>query len=717
MEGVEKFMPERKPRKNSNFMKSIQAPVVWAIAILFGAGIIWWSVAQYLGGNPQNNPQNDGNVNLQFSETTGGLTKDGTPLSDPNYWVTYAEYETSVRDTLTNFRNQGYNLDPYFESENNPSEMGIRYEVFRSLINQKTLLYYANQKGVVPSSEQINSETDRIVNQYTSDENTKAAIISQYGSVEEFSSLIKNYVAIQLLEQNVREKAMPEVEKEFQTYVEENMIDLKDKYERVDASHILVTEEASALELKSMIESGELPFSQAASEFSIDTGTAIEGGSLGEFGRGQMVQEFEDAAFSATPGVLVGPVQSQFGYHLIEVATSTTFNTYEDFKKLAEFDTELAKFENEQFNTWIKNYRQEENFSYQTNDPDLQLYDRYVNSNSDPAKSLAFMEELERDYFDNDKNVLVGDSYLPLVFYTELVDSYVSRLRNEIMDLEDLENIMTTVPSTITSLSSEELASKLETTPATDTQLRNYIIDAQRMNTYIDQYEVSEIDKIQETLSSTEAKLESKNQYFERSVRYLYSIMPNSSRVINYMYSLDGNDPKVAYVYNENIYNTNVRPLLENRALLDSYLQYYGQYFGPQAITYLIDSPVQSIESDLNRKIINSTDAATEIKINALYLLVDIYEKLANIQDNEQMMEIYLRGERQYLQMLQEIYPEDATIKSMLETVQFQITELASDTSFEASETVTTPEATEIIITTPESTEIATSSQATQTID
>ena len=146
------------------------------------------------------------------------------------------------------------------------------------------------------------------------------------------------------------------------------------------------------------------------------------------------------------------------------------------------------------------------------------------------------------------------------------------------------------------------------------------------------------------------------------------------------MYRIDGNDPKIVYLYNESIYNRNIRPLLENPTLLDSYLQYYGQYFGAQAVSLLIDSPVQSVESDLNMKILNVTDVATDLKVSTLYLLVDIYEKLANIQEDEQMMRMYLTGEMGYLEMLQELYPEDAAVKSTIETVQFQISELATGT-------------------------------------
>lgn len=672
-------MPAKKPSRNANFMKSIQRPIVWAIVILFGIGIIWWTVAQYLGSGFRNNTQ-DVDQTVKFEETVGGLTRDGTPVTDSRYWITYSEYEISARDTLSNIRSQGYNLDPYFEVENNPSEMGIRYELFRSLIDQKTLLLYAVENDVVPTAQQIKSESDRIVNQYVADENTKAAIIYQYGSVEAFAELVQEYVSTQLLSMNVQAKALPNIEEDFKQYVADNMTDLKYEYEKVTASHILVTDEASALELKAKIEEGVLSFSQAASEFSIDTGSAIDGGDLGEFGHGQMVKEFEDAAFAATPGVITGPVLSQFGYHLIDVATKTTFDTYEEFVKVAGYDTEYSQYSNDRFNSWLSSYKEENKLSYAINDPDLVMYEKYANSRNDAESSQKLMAELQNEYFDGEGNVLIGDSYLPLVIYTELADSRVSELRNEILDLEDLKSILTTVPASITSLSKEEIAAQLETTPSTDSITRVYLSNSQRAHDYFDKYGISELVDVEKLLSEKNEAYDKTNTYFESSVKFLYSTMPNSSQVINYMYRIDGNDPKIVYLYNESIYNRNIRPLLENPTLLDSYLQYYGQYFGAQTVSFLIDSPVQSVESDLNMKILNITDVATDLKVSTLYLLVDMYEKLANIQKNEQMMRMYLIGEMSYLEMLLELYPDDAALKSTIETVQFQISELATGT-------------------------------------
>lgn len=86
----------------------------------------------------------------------------------------------------------------------------------------------------------------------------------------------------------------------------------------VNAKHILVAEEDAANEILAAIQSGEKAFEDAARESSTCPSGA-QGGDLGEFGRGQMVKEFEDAAFDAEAGQVVGPVKTQFGYHLIKV--------------------------------------------------------------------------------------------------------------------------------------------------------------------------------------------------------------------------------------------------------------------------------------------------------------------------------------------------------------------------------------------------------------
>jgi len=83
------------------------------------------------------------------------------------------------------------------------------------------------------------------------------------------------------------------------------------------AKHILVDSEAKCNELKTEIENGA-SFDDMAKAHS-NCPSSSQGGDLGKFGPGQMVPEFDKAIFSGDVGVVYGPVQTQFGYHLIEI--------------------------------------------------------------------------------------------------------------------------------------------------------------------------------------------------------------------------------------------------------------------------------------------------------------------------------------------------------------------------------------------------------------
>lgn len=86
---------------------------------------------------------------------------------------------------------------------------------------------------------------------------------------------------------------------------------------RAHARHILVPDQDQARRLKQEIEDGA-DFAALAREHS-ECPSGRRGGDLGQFGRGQMVAEFDRAVFEGPVGEVLGPVKTQFGYHLIEV--------------------------------------------------------------------------------------------------------------------------------------------------------------------------------------------------------------------------------------------------------------------------------------------------------------------------------------------------------------------------------------------------------------
>lgn len=106
-------------------------------------------------------------------------------------------------------------------------------------------------------------------------------------------------------------------DKEVEDYYNVNKEMFKNS-ETVSAKHILVETEEKAQDVLNKIKEG-MSFEDAAKEFSSCPSNA-QGGDLGRFNRGQMVPEFEDAAFSLEVEKVSEPVKTQFGYHLIKVS-------------------------------------------------------------------------------------------------------------------------------------------------------------------------------------------------------------------------------------------------------------------------------------------------------------------------------------------------------------------------------------------------------------
>ncbi|ABS63350.1 PpiC-type peptidyl-prolyl cis-trans isomerase [Parvibaculum lavamentivorans DS-1] len=114
---------------------------------------------------------------------------------------------------------------------------------------------------------------------------------------------------VQLMQDKVTDEAA-------KAYYEKNIAGAPAEQE-AHARHILVQDKAKAAEIAAEIEGGK-GFEEAAKEYSQDPGSA-DGGDLGWFKRDEMVPEFGEAVFSMKPGEVSAPVQTQFGWHLIQL--------------------------------------------------------------------------------------------------------------------------------------------------------------------------------------------------------------------------------------------------------------------------------------------------------------------------------------------------------------------------------------------------------------
>lgn len=113
--------------------------------------------------------------------------------------------------------------------------------------------------------------------------------------------------------------------------------DVKKHYEQMktelNGRHILVADEKTANEALAKIKGGA-SFADVAKEYSTDTGSAEKGGELGWFPAGTMVDEFNDAAYALELNTVSEPVQSSFGYHIIEITEKR------DVKDVGSFEDE-----------------------------------------------------------------------------------------------------------------------------------------------------------------------------------------------------------------------------------------------------------------------------------------------------------------------------------------------------------------------------------------
>jgi parvulin-like peptidyl-prolyl isomerase len=136
------------------------------------------------------------------------------------------------------------------------------------------------------------------------------------GFKSRFAEELKNFEASGVSEATLRKLFETDL---LRTKVREALTaDLQPTEEQVWARHILVEDERSLGIVQSLLAAG-WDFAEVAKKYSKDTGSGINGGDLGWFGRGAMVPEFEAAAFSQAIGEIGKPVKSQFGYHIIQV--------------------------------------------------------------------------------------------------------------------------------------------------------------------------------------------------------------------------------------------------------------------------------------------------------------------------------------------------------------------------------------------------------------
>ena len=207
------------------------------------------------------------------------------------------------------------------------------------------------------------------------------AYIAQSGYTEES---YKKFLKLNLLQ----EKALIED-------VEVTEDEIKAEYENIkneiNARHVLVADEATALKVKAELESGK-DFAEVAKAYSTEEAAQTTGGELGWFGKGKMVAAFEDVAFGLKKNVISEPVQSEFGYHVIEVTdTRSIEESYKDKKDELEKQLKLAKADQAALLTKVAKLLKDAKIDIKDEDLKTAL-DEFLNSAEAPAEETPVEE-------------------------------------------------------------------------------------------------------------------------------------------------------------------------------------------------------------------------------------------------------------------------------------------------------------------------------------
>jgi len=215
----------------------------------------------------------------------------------------------------------------------NPKEFErLKKLTLQNLITQKLLILKAEEDTIEVEERQVDGMLEQQMQNILQNLGSKEKVEEYFGSP--LSKIRRSYR--EEIEKNMRANMVRETmlasekvsKREVEEFYKTHKDSLPELKETVDISHILVAvkpgEEAkrAALEkiktIRDRIEAGE-DFAELAKQFSEDPGSAKNGGDLGFMSRGNFVREFEEVAFALQPNELSDIVETQFGFHIIQM--------------------------------------------------------------------------------------------------------------------------------------------------------------------------------------------------------------------------------------------------------------------------------------------------------------------------------------------------------------------------------------------------------------
>ena len=185
------------------------------------------------------------------------------------------------------------------------------------------------------------------------------------GYVESYDNFVTSLEDVDISEEELRETLRTDMLRE--KIMEAITADMKPEEEQVWARHILVADETTAQEVLDALKAGG-DWTDLAAQYSTDTSNNTSGGDLGWFGRNQMVKAFEDAAYALEIGKISEPVQTDYGWHIIQAighevrpVSQYEFDTLKNQAMEDWLETKKAEYDIVKEDTWMNNIPTEPN--------------------------------------------------------------------------------------------------------------------------------------------------------------------------------------------------------------------------------------------------------------------------------------------------------------------------------------------------------------------
>jgi peptidyl-prolyl cis-trans isomerase C len=261
-------------------------------------------------------------------------------------------------------------------SPDSPQYKAAIQQIMPQLVGIEIAKAYASEHNITASDQEVDQEIEKIKKQVGDQARSSGQDLSNQEAYEQ--ALKQNNITEDELREDIREnlpvqKVQEEVsgdaeptDEEIQKYYEQNKEAQFTTPEQVCVSHILFAKDQKekAEDVKKQLEEGD-DFAKLAKQYSQDPGSAEKGGDLGCLGKGETVPPFEEAAFGADEGEIVGPVKTEFGYHLLEVTEKKPQQT----RPLSEVEPQIrsqlsSEKQSEAFSKWLDEQKKKRDVQY-----------------------------------------------------------------------------------------------------------------------------------------------------------------------------------------------------------------------------------------------------------------------------------------------------------------------------------------------------------------